>query len=116
LKVEEKILRKRVKGIEEKAQREVEDPPNQEDNNIRMKQEAQVANHHRGENLAEEDLCPEEEGKEEIFGVIHVENGDTCHGTILITNSQVIGLRMWLRQSQNHLDLLLPGIVSIHNC
>eukprot|EP00253_Pinus_taeda_P035035 PITA_35035 len=70
-----------------------------------MKQAAQVADHHRGENLTEEDFHLEEEAKEEMFGVTHVENGDMCHGTALIINQQVRGMRMWLRQSQNHLNL-----------
>lgn len=64
-----------------------------------MKQEDQVADHHRGENLTEEYLYPKDEDEEEIFDVIHVENGDICHGTILIINQQVRGMRMWLRQS-----------------
>lgn len=51
-----------------------------------MKEVAQVVDHHGEENLIEEDLCPKEEADEEIFGVIHVENGDMCHGTVLIIN------------------------------
>jgi len=46
-----------------------------------MKQEVQVADHHREDILIEEYLCPEEE----IFGVTRVENEDMYHGTILIT-------------------------------
>lgn len=57
-----------------------------------MKQAAKVANHHKGENLTEEDLHREEETKEEMFGVTNVENGDMCHGTILIINQQVKGM------------------------
>lgn len=57
-----------------------------------MKQAAQVENHQRGENLTEEDLHPEEEFEEEMFGVTHVENGDMCHGTVLIINQQVRGM------------------------
>lgn len=51
-----------------------------------MKQEAQVANQHRGMELTEEDSCPEEEGEEEMLDVIPVDNGGTCCGTVLITN------------------------------
>ena len=57
------------------------------------------------ENLAEEDSCPEEDGKEEMFDVIQVESGDICHGTILIINQQVRGMQMWLREIQNHYNI-----------
>lgn len=70
-----------------------------------MKQEAQVVDNHKGENLTEEYLCPKEEDEEEMFGVIPMENGDICHETVLITNQQVRRVQMWLRQRQNHLDL-----------
>ena len=48
-----------------------------------MKQEVQVVDHHREENLVEEDLHLEEEAEEEQFGVTHVENRDMDR-TILI--------------------------------
>ena len=59
-----------------------------------MKQEVQVADHHRGVNLVEEDSRPEEEGEGEMLGVITVENGDTCHGIVLITNQQAREVKM----------------------
>jgi len=49
-----------------------------------VKQEVQVVDHHREENLVEEDFHPEEEVEEEKFSVTHVENEDIDHGTILI--------------------------------
>ena len=54
---------------------------------------------HIEETLGEGDLHQEEEVEEEIFGVIHVDNGDICCGTVLIINQQVRGMRMWLRIS-----------------
>ena len=57
-----------------------------------MKQGVQVVDHHREETLIEEDLHPEEEAEEEIFGDIHVVNGDMDHGTVLIIKQQVIGM------------------------
>ena len=59
-----------------------------------MKQEVQVADHHRGVNLVEEDSRPEEEGEEEMLGVILVDNGDTCRRTVLIKNQQARGVKM----------------------
>ena len=70
-----------------------------------MKQVVQVADHQREAILIEEDFHPEEEAKVKIFGATHVDNGDMCHGIVLIINKQVRGMRMWLRQSHNHLDL-----------
>ena len=54
-----------------------------------MKQEAQVADHHREETLVEEGLYPEVETEEEKFGVIHWVNGDMGHGFVLIINQQL---------------------------
>jgi len=59
-----------------------------------LKQEVQAADHHRWVNLVEGDSRPEEEGEEEMLGVIPVENGDTCRGTVLITNQQARGVQM----------------------
>lgn len=57
-----------------------------------MKQVVQVADDHTEGILIEEDLCQEEEAKEEIFSVTLVENWDMCRGTILIINQQVRGM------------------------
>jgi len=54
-----------------------------------MKQEIQVANHHREGILIEEYLRLEEEAEEEIFGVTLVDNWDMCRGTVLLINQQV---------------------------
>lgn len=54
-----------------------------------MKQEVQVVDHHREETLVKEYLHPEEEVEEEKFDVIHVENGDMDHGTVLIIKQQI---------------------------
>ena len=54
-----------------------------------MKQEVRVADHRKEETLVEEDLYPQEEAEGEKFGVTDVENGDTDHGTVLITNQQI---------------------------
>ena len=83
----------------------MEDLADLEEHSISMKHEVQVADHHRWVSLVEEDSRLEEEGEEEMLGVIPVENGDICRGTVLITSQQARGVQMWLRQSQNHLDL-----------
>jgi len=54
-----------------------------------VKQEVQVVDHHREEILVEGDFHPEEEVEEEKLGVIHVENGDMDHGTILIIKQPI---------------------------
>ena len=100
MKVEEKMLRKQNERNRGKVQQEVEELPDQDFSTLRVKQEVQVVDRHKEENLVEEYLHPEEEVEEDIFGVIHVENGDMCHGTVLIINQQVRGIQMWLRQSQ----------------
>ena len=51
-----------------------------------MKQEVRVVDRRREETLVEGDLHPEVEAEEEKFSVTHMENGDTDHGTVLITN------------------------------
>ena len=76
-----------------------------EEHNIKLTQGVQAADHHRWVNLVEGDSHPDEEGEEEMLGVIPVENGDICRGTVLITNQQARGVQMWLRQRRNHLDL-----------
>jgi len=49
-----------------------------------MKQEAQIADQHRGVKLTKKYLLPEEEDEEEMFDATHVESGDICHGIVLI--------------------------------
>ena len=53
-----------------------------------MKQEVQVADHHREETLVEEGLYLEVEAEEEIFGALHMVSGDMGHGTVLIISQQ----------------------------
>ncbi len=78
--------------MEENVQQEVDELPDQDFNTIRLKQEVQVVDHHREENLVEEDLHPEEEAEEEKFGVTHVENGDMDHVSVLIIKYQIRGM------------------------
>ena len=75
-------------GIEEIFQQEEEEHSNPDFKNPRMKQEVQVADHCREETLVEEGLYPEVEAEEEIFGALHVVNGDMGHGTVVIVSQE----------------------------
>ena len=44
--------------------------------------------HHKEEILAVEVLCPEAEAEEEMFGALHVVNGDMYNGIVLIRDQQ----------------------------
>lgn len=44
--------------------------------------------HHKEEILAVEGLCPEAEAEEEMFGALHVVNGDMYNGIVLIRDQQ----------------------------
>ena len=86
LKAEEKMLRKQNQRNRGKSSVRGGGTTRPRFSNIRVKQEVQVVDHHKDETLMEGDLHPEEEAEEEKFNVIHVENGDICHGIFLIIN------------------------------
>ena len=89
LKEEEKIQRKQNQRNQGKSSVRGRGAFNPDFNTPIMKQEAQVADHHREETLVKEGLYPEVEAEEEKLCAIHVVNGDMGHGTFLIINQQL---------------------------
>ena len=53
-----------------------------------MRQGVQAVNHHKEEILAAEGSFPEVEAEEEMFGTLHVVNGDMCNGIVLTIDQQ----------------------------